>query len=303
MCKVAAIAGITDKNRGDVWVFAQILGQSMSLGNSDGLGYAAFDKDGKLFGERWLFNDTAFGDLTQIKGLDSQKMGKIYSHFGKVDKDSAQGIVLHTRAATCEKGIVNTHPFVDSLEAPTVAIIHNGMIYNEEKFPRTYSTCDSEVLAPLYADHLVGHDLKNLNKFTPELEGWYTVLALAKDQDDKMIMDAFTDSGRLGSFYIKELETRVWSTYAVDVQQVAKSLGLTAIDEMKMDRDTAIRIDVLTGDIVDDIKLETSGTINVRVLPNMWEGWQNVEVMEGNLDDEEFRNRWFKKVLPGYRGD
>lgn len=310
MCKVAGVTKITDKNRNDVWVFMQLLGQLISAGNNDGLGYAAFDKDNNLFGERWLINESAFKDLTKIPNMDSEKMARVYNHFGVVDKDSAQAIIMHTRAATCGRGILNTHPFVDNLEKPTVALIHNGMIYNEKKFPRNYSTCDSEVLAPLYATNKVGEDLEHLNKFTPELEGWFTVLALSLGKDGKPVMDAFSDSGRLGSYYIEELETRIYSTYADDVARVAQMVGLTAVDEMKVNADNAFRLDVATGEEIAHFKFKSyipTARSHSGGFPSMWDGWGNVQTMHGNLDDEAFKHRWFGHMLPDddghYNGD
>lgn len=296
MCKVALAAKINDSNRNDVWVFMQMLGQLISFGNNDGLGYAAFDEKGNIFGERWLFNDSAFKDLSQVPGITAEKMAKIYNFFGdKVVRDEAQAIILHTRAATCGKGIANTHPFIDDEDEPKVAIIHNGMIYNEKKFPRKYSTCDSEVLAHLYTENKVSSDLINVNKFTKDLEGWYTVLSLSKDDNGQMIVDAYSDTGRLGSYFIKELDTRIYSSNASDVLEVAKKLGLTATDEDKMDADTAMRLDALTGEQIAHIKIEGSTSVPVKIYPGWeWEGWGEVITMEGNLDDEEFRKRFLK---------
>lgn len=297
MCKVAMVSKITEKNRDDVWVFMQLLGQVISAGNNDGLGYAAIDKNGKIFGEKWLINETAFQDLSRIKDINSSKMERIYNCFGdEVKRDDAQAIILHTRAATCGRCIQNTHPFVDDNADPTVAIIHNGMIYNEKQFPRKYSTCDSEVLAHLYKSNDVAADLGNLNKFTKELEGWYTVLCLSKTPSGKLVMDAFTDNGRLGSFYIKELDTRIWSSWSHDVKNVANSLGLTAVDEMDLKAETALRIDVMTGKpIVHQLIKTLDRNLTPKYGPSMWD---NVSVMEGNLDDAEFRERWFSKRWP-----
>ncbi len=301
MCKVAGVTNITDENRSDVWVFMMLLAELISNGNDDGLGYAAFDKAGNVFGEKWLINKTAFKDLTQIKNMNSEKISRIYSFFGdKVSRDEAQAIILHTRAATCGKGIKNTHPFVNDEDKPEIAIIHNGMIYNESIFPRKYSTCDSEVLAHLYEDNKVHSNLDKLNDFTGKLMGWFTVLALSKDDKGKMIMDAFSDSGRLGSFFIKELNTRIYSTYAEDVAKIAKSLGLTAIDEEKIAADTAFRIDVLTGEQIAFTKIKTSVPMSSSYLGDEWAGWPSVTVMEGNLDDKEFANRFFAGT--GWKG-
>ena len=81
MCKVAACTKITDENRSDVWVFLQLLGELMALGNKDGLGYAAFDKSGDHLEKKWLYPDTAFKDLSQIHGINSSKIAKLYSYF------------------------------------------------------------------------------------------------------------------------------------------------------------------------------------------------------------------------------
>lgn len=295
MCKVAGVTKITDENRNDVWIFMQLLGELISQGNDDGLGYAAFDKSGNIFGEKWLINKTAFKDLSQIKGINATKMDRIYAFFGKeVLRDEAQAIILHTRAATCGKGIENTHPFINDVDAPTVAIIHNGMIYNEEKFKRKYSTCDSEVLAHLYCENKVGSALEKLNEFADKLQGWFTVLNLSKDDSGKMVMDAYSDSGRLGSYFITELNTRIYSTYADDVARVAHSLGLTAVDPLKIDKDTAFRIDVLTGEQTEHVKLKSNSIPVTYSTGPFWEDWgPGVTVMEGNLSDDDFKARWF----------
>lgn len=295
MCKIASATKITDKNRSDVWIFMQLLGQRMSPGNNSGLGYAALDKDGNIFGEKWVINESAFRDLTKIPGATSEKLAKVYGFIGnKVVQDEAQAIILHTRAATqgaiC---VANTHPFVDDEDSPSVAVIHNGWVHNEKLFTRKYSTCDSEVLAHLYAENKVAEDLGNLNKFIPKIDGWFTCLTLGKDSDGKMIMDAFTDNGRLSSYFIKELDTRIWSSEATDIWEIAKALGLTAVDPIKMSRNTAFRINVLTGEEVSNVKLDVSTAIPVRYETDFWEGWGSVHTMSGNLDDLAFRDKYF----------
>ena len=301
MCKVAGVTHITDENRSDVWVFMQLLAELISNGNNDGLGYAAFDKAGHVFGEKWLINNTAFKDLSQIKGMNAEKMSRIYSFFGdKVKRDEAQAIILHTRAATCGKGIENTHPFVNDEDKPEIAIIHNGMVYNHEAFPRKYSTCDSEVIAHLYEANKVNAALDNLNKFTDKMLGWFTVLALTKDDKGKMVMDAFSDSGRLGSYFIKELDTRIYSTYSEDVARIAKSLGLTPIDEETIKADTAFRLDALTGEQIAFTQIKIAVPISRGHYGEDWGGWPNVTVMEGNLDDEQFARRFFAGT--GWKG-
>ncbi len=181
-------------------------------------------------------------------------------------------------------------------DKPDVAIIHNGMIYNDALFPRKFSTCDSEVIAHLYHDHKMGDNLKNLNKFSDKMEGWFTVLALSKDESGKMIMDAFSDRDRLGSYFIKELDTRIYSTYAADVARIAKSLGLTPVEEQIIVPNTAFRLDVLTGEEIAHVKMKVAPAASPTFFGEDWSGWPNVTVMEGNLDDEEFKGKWFART-------
>ncbi len=203
---------------------------------------------------------------------------------------------MHTRAATCGKGIDNAHPFVNNIDNPEVAIIHNGMIYNDHDFKKKYSTCDSEVLVHLYDQHRVSTSLDKLNGFVDKLSGWFTVLALAKDASGRMVMDAFSDSGRLGSYFIEELDTRVYSTSADDIVRIAKGLGFTVKDYQKMDADTAFRIDVATGEQIEHVKLVSAPATYSNAF---WENWGNhghgnVTIMEGDLSDDEFIKRYWK---------
>lgn len=306
MCKVSGVVGITDKNRSDIWVFMELLGQMMSPGNNSGLGYAAIGKDGKIFGEKWIINESAFKDLTKVPGITSEKMSKVYGFFGdKVDRDSAEAIILHTRAATQGSiAVKNTHPFIDDETNPSVAIIHNGWVHNFKDFTRKYSECDSEVLAHLYAENNVKEDLGNINKFTSGIDGWFTVLSLGTDNEGKMIMDAYTDNGRLGSYFIKELDTRIYSSDGDDVQRIAKALGLTPINYQKMTAYTGFRINVKTGEQISHVKLTEMAPVPARVIQQaFWDEWDrpNIVTMDGNLDDQKFLNKYFPWV--NYRKD
>lgn len=297
MCKIASVAKITDKNRKDVWAFMIALGEFMSSYNKDGLGYAAFDKSGNLFGEKWLRNHLAFTDFSEEKYLTPLKIERLYSFFGdKVLKQEAQAIIFHTRAATCGIGIENTHPFVNDKDKPTSVIIHNGMIANHDEHLKKYSTCDSEVLVHLYDKHKVNQNLDNIKQVTPQLLGWYTVLALAKNAEGKMIMDVFTDAPRLNSFYIEELETRVYSTSAQDIKAAAKIFGYTCKDHEQIRADSAFRVDVLTGEATEAIKT-TGGKFKYTrkpIFPTVVNG--QLVYAEGNFDDEEFQKKWLRRI-------
>lgn len=281
MCKVAAVTKVTDKNRDEVWTFMQILGEYMSYGNDHGLGYAAFDSKNRLFGERWLINKHAFMDLSYVKGLTAEKMNNLYSYFGpNVVRDEAKAIILHTRYATCARNILNTHPFVDDEGNPKVAIIHNGVISNHRAFKTKYGTCDSEVLAHLYAEHDVAGSLTNLNKFTTQLNGWYTVLNLATDADGVPVLDIYTQNGRLQSCFIPELETRVYATSKVDIESTAEFLGMTCTRPTMAEECTAYRFNALTGEMIESAEFEE----------HKW-----IVTAEGNFDTEGYWDQWFQQ--------
>lgn len=258
MCKVASVTNINDANREAVWSFMQVLGEQMTPGNKDGLGYAAFDKEGNLFGERWLINKHAFIDLSKYyPKLTAKIMNKVYSYFGKqVRRQEAQAIILHTRAATCGKGIENTHPFVDNEENPNAAIIHNGMISNHASYTKKYGTCDSEVIAHMYHEEGVVNNFNNMQVLFDKLKGWMTVAILAKTKENRLVMDFFTDGRRLSSYYIPQLGTRVYSTSGFDITEVAAFFGYEVKDGKSFKEYTAQRIDVLTGEVIESKEFE-----------------------------------------------
>jgi predicted glutamine amidotransferase len=275
MCKVAAVPRVTDKNRDEVWAFMQVLGEYMSYGNNHGLGYAAFDSKHNLFGERWLYNKRAFYNFPQ-------KPDNSYHLFGRLAREEAKAIILHTRYATCEKGIENTHPFVDDEQDPTVAIIHNGVITNDEEFEKKYGTCDSEVLAHLYAKHEIANSLSNLKEVTKKIAGWYTVLNLSKDALDRPIFDIYTQNGRLHSLFIPELDTRIYSTSIVDIEATAEFMGMTCTLPTEAKKCHAYRIDALTGEPMERIEFEEKP-------------WTSVYSAEGNFDDPNYWEDWWLK--------
>lgn len=290
MCRIAGVVKVTDTNRDNVWAMMIALGDIMSRTQRDGLGYAAFDKSGNLFGERWLDNSLAFTDFSVNKKLTPAKIEKLYNFFGdRVLRDEAQAIILHARMATCGRGIRNTHPFTDSLDKPRTAIIHNGIIANDDELEKKFSTCDSEVLVHLYEKYKVSEKLSNITKVVSELIGWFTVLNLSKDSDDRMIMDIYTDAPRLNSYYVKELDTRVYATSAYDIEEAASILEFTLSDHQSIRSDMAYRIDVLTGDVLEEIKTVVKPAREIAA---------TVLHAEGNADDDNdlnFRNNFLKK--------
>lgn len=288
MCKIASVSAVNHKNRDAAWAMMIALGDIMSRTQRDGLGYAAFDSKGNIFGERWLENDLSFTDFSVNPKLTAAKIDKVYNYFGdKVLRDDAQAIILHTRMATCGRGLKNTHPFVNDEKNVKTAIIHNGVIANDQDFEKKFSTCDSEVLVHLYEQFKVGESLKNIKEMIQPLIGWYTVMNLTKDPSGRMIMDIYTDGVRLSSYFVDELGTRVYSTSATDIEEAASILGFTIRDRQTVLPDMAYRIDVLTGKL-----LEQTSFAETR--PPRRSG--RVVIASGNFDDKNFANRWLKRI-------
>jgi hypothetical protein len=289
MCKIMGIAKVNDENRDNAWAMVIALGDIMSRTQRDGLGYAAFDKQGRIFGERWLENKLAFTDFSVNKKLTPAKIEKLYNFFGEeVLRKEAQSIILHTRMATCGRGLNNTHPFVDNLEAPNTAIIHNGIIANDDELEKKFSTCDSEVLVHLYQKHEVAKSLDNIKKVAAELIGWYTVLNLTTDATGRMVMDIYTDAPRLTSYFVKELDTRVYCTSGTDIEEAAEILEFTISDRQVIKSNTAYRIDVLTGDLLEETK--TIGRSESSIPAG------TIVYAEGTADDEKFKANFLRRT-------
>lgn len=285
MCKIAGVTKVTDKNRDNVWAMMIAIGEIMSRTQRDGLGYAAFDKSGKIFGERWLENKLAFTDFSVNKKLTPARIEKIYNFFGeKVLRDEAQAIIFHTRMATCGRGLTNTHPFNDNNDSPHTSIIHNGIIANDDEHEKKFSTCDSEVLVHLYEKFKVSEKLDNIKKVVFELVGWFTVLNLTTTPENKMVMDIYTDAPRLTSYFVKELDTRIYSTSAYDIEEAADLFGFTLSDREIVRRDMAYRIDILTGEVIEETSTITNET-----------HFSSVIHAEGNGDDERFRKNFLQR--------
>jgi predicted glutamine amidotransferase len=269
MCKIAAVSGVDDKNRDGVWEFMIRLGRYMSYANSDGLGYAAFDKNYNIFGERWLINDHAF--RPEITIPDNK-----YNWFGKdIRRNEARSIILHTRMATCGKGMENTHPFIDTLDgSPNLALIHNGIIRNHNQLTKKFSTCDSEVILHEYDNENVKFEPKNLKSVFSSLDGWFACAVLAKTKDGGYL-DIFTDGTSVNSYYIEDFGVRIFSTSEADIKAVAAAMKLSIKNPIRLP-ENAYRRYGLGGELL------TSGILDLKKQynPQTWNSWEENEILE-----------------------
>ena len=128
MCKILTIAGINENTKENAWKLINKMCDKMSYHpNNDGLGYAAIDKDGNLFGEKWRYNRDAFTKrptyddnnktlLETFKDVFVEDINDVeYKSYGERNEDNIVAITLHTRNATTPVSIANTHPFVDNV--------------------------------------------------------------------------------------------------------------------------------------------------------------------------------------------
>lgn len=257
MCKLAMITGITDETRENAWMFVKEMAKEMSGSpEKDGFGYAAIDNEGELFGERWLHNNEAFMhrnpfgnkiDNEMLKKCKILSREKVYGSFGKLN-DNIRSITLHSRMATNTVNYRNTHPFVEDY----TSVVHNGVISNDAKLTKKYSTCDSEVILHEYIKYNVGNKPHKFQKVANKLEGYYALGIFSRTSQGRVILDVVKDgSARLDAFFVKELNCLVfatpkWSTNPVE--DVCKKLGFTVESKYKVKDCKLQRFDAMTGE-------------------------------------------------------
>ena len=261
MCKLMIMSGIKDETKDKAWEFIKLMSVQMSAPNSpenDGVGYAAIDSEGKLFGERWLNNKEAFKHQnTYGSGINDElmkkfkiiSMEKVYNSFGTFN-ENIRSITLHSRASTNTKSLRNTHPFVEG----STSVVHNGVIYNDDKLIKKNSSCDSEVLLHEYIKLNVNNKMFKIKKMVNRLEGYYAMGIFSKTNDGIVILDIIKDSqAKLDAFFIKELDTMVFATPRYNgsaVEDVCKTLGFEILAKYEVKSNKMQRLNALTGEII-----------------------------------------------------
>lgn len=298
MCKVLIIPAIDNSKRRETEDFIMYMAGVMSKANSDGLGYAAVDYEGNLFGERWFVNAMAFNKppspitkeqfearRTAARAITDKfdKMAKnrfwaedykdpvsLYNEFGdNADINRAAAITLHTRMATCEKALKNVHPFVDQ----DTSVIHNGVISNKEKFDLKLSTCDSESILISYLKNHVnvdpdGHIYEGggVQAMADALEGYYATGVFSRDAEGNRILDVFKmNNNNLSMAFIYELNTYVIATSDHDIREACKALGFTHDGTIDLHDGYLTRINPFTGEVLKQVgftKKEPARTTN-----------------------------------------
>jgi hypothetical protein len=251
------MAGIKEVNVDKAIAFVETIAPIISVSNSDGLGYAAVDKDGNLFGERWhknsdAFKSIAFGDAyvsNQFSGAIKDTLMKgDYNSFGEVALSKMVAITLHARFATSGKQFKNTHPFLMG----DTSLIHNGVISNDTDWKsQMITTCDSEAILCSYTNNDVAIKPHTIEAVAGELVGYYATAVLSRDEDNNRIMDVFKGhNNNLVVAYIEELETWVMSTFERDIKAACDKLGFTMGKAFDVNDGVLIRINPVTGETI-----------------------------------------------------
>jgi hypothetical protein len=260
MCKVVIIPAI--KQPAKTAKFIETIAKEISVGNTDGLGYAAVTDKGDLYGERWLVNSTAFHNripdmYKMFSGLSTSNVsGDVpdnYNSFGVVGKslEDAKAITLHTRYATSSKGFQNTHPFVDG----DTSLIHNGIISNTEDFNFKLSSCDSEAILISYLKHDMNKDLSKAVDVAKDLTGYYVAALFSRDAAGNRVLDIMKGNNEsFNCVWVNELETYVFASSEKDIQSACKELGYTYLPAIKFKDGLAMRLCPFTGELLGSVE-------------------------------------------------
>lgn len=286
MCKVMIIPEIKKEKVELAIPFVQLMAHKLTKYNNDGIGYAAVDEDGNLFGERWLDNSDVFLYEKQIdeslvriaKKLpmmfsEPKREQVIMNSFGKVKASlsNIRAITLHTRMATTPKGIKNTHPF--HYDQDDTSLIHNGVISNFQAFNLRYSTCDSEAILSGYLEEKVNLDMKNIQALADRLRGYYACGVFSRNKKQERILDVFRGNGaNLEIVYVHNIDAYVMTTDANDAIDVCKTLGYSYDTTYKFKDETMLRFNISKG-TVDMVEFKTSPRYESNYQGGSWKGY------------------------------
>lgn len=256
MCKNMMIAGIKPEIADSkLWDFLMAATPYMAERDKDGVGYAAISPNG-IWGERWLNPEDAWKFRKEWTQADQDMKDKFqgtlsaeprYNKFGLADPKETFAVLFHTRMATCDKGLMNVHPFV----LDNTALIHNGIIRNAHELKVLQSTCDSESILNQYVDHKVMNDPSAIEPAVRPLQGYYACGVLSKDESGKEIMDIFrSSSAQLFAYYVDELDAIVFCTASEIVRNACRDLKWKCNNTFKFKEEVMIRVDAKTGEFI-----------------------------------------------------
>jgi hypothetical protein len=251
MCKNLIVVGSVGGQI--LWDFLIAAQEGMCNMDKDGLGYAAMDKQGELWGEKWLYPSDGWkyrpnnADSKIAKKLRHLTSAKRYDKFGLAEPDKSPSVLYHSRHATCDKNITNTHPFVRK----GVALIHNGVINNHFNLKKISSTCDSEVILNEYFEQDVMNNPEKIKDVANSLYGYYACGVLGSTSSGTRYVDVFRNpTASLYVMYVGTLEALVFCTRKEIVEDACKKLKWECSSAYEVESDSMLRLDALTGDMI-----------------------------------------------------
>jgi hypothetical protein len=267
MCKVLAVAGIKSENVEKLWQFLIEATPYMTANDKDGVGYSA-QYDRGLFGERWLYPNDSWKLRTPHTKKEAATMKEFnnalqcpprYNNYGDTSKSGVtHAVTLHSRMATCGKGLDNTHPFV-SQDGKT-SLIHNGIISNSKTLTNLTSTCDSETILNEYTSFDVTGVPQGIDLVAGKLRGYYACAVLTTDANGNQYMDIFKDeTANLVATYIPQLDAMVFCTKADIVKDACKKLKWKWRTFFEVKAGEMIRINAVTGAVVGTFSFTPKG--------------------------------------------
>lgn len=275
MCKIMVLKGI--QNSAMALEFMKAVAPTMSIANTDGIGYSAINSKNKLFSEKW-HNNKYFLDTDYVldqKTLDELKIAlepfgtripKInmpelnYKSYGDVTREDLRTVTMHTRFATCGKTFENTHPFIDH----EMSLIHNGVISNHYVLGlNKVSTCDSENALQLYKnqDLNLQSNTENFQAFVDRLRGYWAFAFLAKDGDGNYMLDVVREGASLHWTLVPEMgeDCVVFATTTEIIETGLKEIGLPPREKIwVLSESNYHRFNAVTGEFIDNHILEES---------------------------------------------
>ena len=309
MCKIFGVTSITDNNRTKVIKLLTTMAPIMSQIDNDGFGYAAITKNGNVFGEKWLDVKKAFHKPPQPKKqvvdahnklvssfgnfleIDELPSDVIHGYFGEIDWNNAVSCMLHSRMATCGKTFDNVHPFFRENKA----LIHNGIIRNDNKFTKYVSTCDSEVLLSQYIDNKCDVSPENVEKAFNEIQGYYGTMILGKTLDNIPYLDIIKHHANLCMCFVPTLDTFVICTKSEMLKDAFKLLKWSHSPIYEMKDDIYLRLNAIDGSqiIASQCNFKSSDTVNSY---SYHEGqWKN-DIYESTSKKDDYLNDDYGKA-------
>jgi hypothetical protein len=211
------------------------------------------DPQGEIWGEKWLYPTDAWkyrpneADSKITKKLRYLTSSKRFDKFGLAEPIKSPSVLYHSRHATCDKNIGNTHPFVRK----NVALIHNGVISNHFNLKKISSTCDSEVILNEYFDQDVMNNPEKIKDVASALYGYYACGVLGTTTDGTSYVDVFRNpQASLYVMYVGTLEALVFCTRKEIVEDACKKLKWQCSAAYEVESDSMLRLNAATGDLI-----------------------------------------------------